>query len=165
MLFLSLKGHIQRTCPDLIGRTNEVPDIKKQNRLFKQEGVRLEGRTLTLTSPDRLPLNVSSEQSKSRVNPVEKSGVATPATLDASTLTDNIIDSSIDTNDLGDTTMEENDAIQLQLHEPINLGGTICRLGSSAMLRLNVKLQEQPVVCVVDSAAEVTIISDKYFQS
>jgi hypothetical protein len=33
------------------------------------------------------------------------------------------------------------------------------------MLRLSVKVQEQPVVCVVDSAAEVTIISDKLFQS
>jgi hypothetical protein len=33
------------------------------------------------------------------------------------------------------------------------------------MLRLSVKVQEQPVVCVVDSAAEVTIISDNFFQS
>ena len=67
----------------------------------------------------------------------------------------------MDTDDLSDITMEKNDAIQL--HEPINLGGTICQLGSSAMLRLSVTMQEQPVVCVVDSAAEVTIISDKFF--
>jgi hypothetical protein len=101
--------------------------------------------------------------SKSGVNPVEKPGVATPVTLDAYTLTDHIFDSSVDTDDLGDITMEENDAIQL--HEPIHLGGTICQLGPSAMLRLSVKIQEQPVACVVDSAAEVTIISDNFFQS
>ena len=96
------------------------------------------------------------------MNPVEKPCVATPVTLDASTLTDHIFDSSVDTDDLGDITMKENDAIQL--HEPIHLGGTICQLGPSAMLRLSVKVQEQPVVCVVDSAAEVTIISDTFFQ-
>ena len=94
---------------------------------------------------------------------VEKPCVATPVTLDASTLTGDIFDSSVDTDDRGDITMEENDTIQLL--GPINLGGTICQLGSSAMLRLGVKVQEQPVVCVVDSAAEVTIISDKFFQS
>jgi hypothetical protein len=53
----------------------------------------------------------------------------------------------------------------MMLHEPIHLGGTICQLGPSAMLRLSVKVQEQPVVCVVDSAAEVTITSDNFFQS
>jgi len=74
-----------------------------------------------------------------------------------------MFDFSVDTDDLGHITMEENHAIQL--HEPINLGGTICQLGSATMLRLNVKVQEHPVVCVVDSAAEVTIISDKFFQS
>ena len=105
---------------------------------------------------------MSSEKSKSGVNPVEKPRVATPVTFDVSTLTDNIIEFSVDTDDLGDIAMEENDAIQL--HEPINLGGKICQLGSSAMLRLNIKVQEQPVVCVVDSGAEV-IISDNCFQS
>jgi hypothetical protein len=44
--FCYKKGHMQRACPDLIGKTIEVPD-SKQNRLFKQEGVRLEGGTLT----------------------------------------------------------------------------------------------------------------------
>ena len=81
------------------------------------------------------------------MNPVEKPGVATPVTLDASTLTGDIFDSSVDTDDLGDITMEENDTIQLL--EPINLGGTICQLRPSAMLRLSVKVQEQPVVCVL----------------
>ena len=40
---------------------------------------------------------------------------------------------------------------------------TLCQLRSSSMLRVAVILQDKPVQAVVDTAAAVTIISDKVF--
>ncbi|MCG8077509.1 MAG: retropepsin-like domain-containing protein, partial [Candidatus Thiodiazotropha taylori] len=40
---------------------------------------------------------------------------------------------------------------------------TICQLRSSSMLRVSVLLQDKPLKAVVDTAAEVTIISDRVF--
>ncbi|CAG2255195.1 tatD [Mytilus edulis] len=51
------------------------------------------------------------------------------------------------------------------MQDPVHLGGTICQLGSASMLRFTLKVQGQSVISVVDTAAEVTIISDKVFES
>lgn len=41
---------------------------------------------------------------------------------------------------------------------------TIIQLGSASMLRLNVKVNSKDIVAVIDTGAEVTIISDKVYE-
>ncbi|CAG2191579.1 proA [Mytilus edulis] len=55
--------------------------------------------------------------------------------------------------------------IDLQMQDPVHLGGLICQLGSASIFRFTLKVQGQSVISVVDTVAEVTIISDKVFES
>ena len=46
------------------------------------------------------------------------------------------------------------------METPLN----IYQLGSASLLRLNMRVQDQPVLAIVDTAAEVTILSDDFFK-
>ncbi|CAG2191777.1 unnamed protein product [Mytilus edulis] len=131
-------GHIQRDCPEL--------------------QVGLEGGTLTQSKPNRLTLNTISND----INKTPVSGTTPLKTCDNSTSTDTLSNSPLH------KTQPDNDlqqVIDLQMQDPVHLGGTICQLGSASMLRFTLKVQGQSVISVVDTAAEVTIISDKVFES
>ncbi|CAG2204992.1 DDI1 [Mytilus edulis] len=125
---------------------------------FKPERVGLKGGTLTQSKPNRLTLNTISND----INKTPVSGITPLKTCDNSTSTDTLSNSPLH------KTQPDNDlqqVIDLQMQDPVHLGGTICQLGSASMLRFTLKVQGQSVISVVDTAAEVTIISDKVFES
>ncbi|CAG2245026.1 unnamed protein product [Mytilus edulis] len=133
-------------------------EIPKGLKFFKPERVGLKGGTLTQSTPNRLTLNTISND----INKTPVSGITPLKTCDISTSTDTLSNSPLH------KTQPDNDlqqVIDLQMQDPVHLGGTICQLGSASMLRFTLKVQGQSVISVVDTAAEVTIISDKVFES
>ncbi|CAG2188812.1 unnamed protein product [Mytilus edulis] len=137
-------------------RWGAIPPEKSENmacyfchQSFKPERVGLKGGTLTQSKPNRLTLNTISND----INKTPVSGTTPLKTCDNSTSTDTLSNSPLH------KTQPDNDlqqVIDLQMQDPVHLGGTIC---------FTLKVQGQSVISVVDTAAEVTIISDKVFES